>query len=165
MTARATTRRTRAAAAALGLLAVAVVAVLLARPGDAPAGPSVAWEGAPEIVRVPELPRDRILVGRIRNTAGEPLRLAAEGVAVRDGAGAPLRATARFAAGFGHALYSPADAPDEVAENEQLRLGTVAELEPGATAPLTLSWRIPAGSEPPVAVEVAGATLRLPPAP
>ena len=164
MSARSATRR-GVLVAVVGLLAAAAaVAALLARPGEAPAGPAVAWDGAPEIVRVPELPRDRVLVARVRNTGDGPLRLAAEQVAVTDAAGRPLRSTARFAAGFGHALYSPADAPDEVTANEQRRLGTVVEVGPGDTAPLTVSWRLARGGGTATVVRVGEATLRLPPA-
>lgn len=140
----------------------AAAAPLLTADDDATGGPQLRWDGTPEVVRVPELPRDRVLVGRIRNASLDRLSLAADDVTVVDGSGRRLEATARFAAGFGHALYSPTDPPAEVARDEQLRLGTVAELEPGGTAPLTLSWRLPEGADRAAEARVGQAVLRLP---
>jgi hypothetical protein len=49
---------------------------------------------------------------------------------------------------------------DEIPESEQLRVGLRARLEPGKTAPLTVSWR--GQGEPVVLVDYGGGALPVP---
>jgi hypothetical protein len=123
----------------------------------------VAWAGNPAVVRQPELPRDRIAVGRVRNLSGRELRLNASSVRVVDEAGRPLRSSVRFASAYGHGLYSYEQQPREGdPEFERRRLGELAVIEPGKTAPLTVSWRLPADGVHAVRVRVGDVTLTLP---
>lgn len=129
---------------------------------EPPSAARLAWEGTPRIVRVPELPRDRVLAGRVRNASARELRLEADAVELLDARGRALPSTARFAAAYGHGLYSPTAPPREEAELEQRRLGELAVLAPGESAPLTLSWRLEPGAGPPVRAQVEAIELRLP---
>jgi hypothetical protein len=123
----------------------------------------VAWAGTPSVVRQPELPRDRIAIGRVRNLSGRELRLSAGSVRVLDEAGRPLRSSVRFASAYGHGLYSYEQQPKEGdPEFEQRRLGELAVIAPGKTAPLTVSWRLPAGGVHAVRVRVGEVALALP---
>ena len=89
--------------------------------------------------------------------------LSADRIELVDAGGDPVESTARFASAFGHALYSPTAPPQETAELQQLRLGEIAEIAPGGTAPVTLSWRLARGG-PPVAALLGEIRLPLPPA-
>lgn len=156
--------RRRAVIAAVALAAVAATAgaITAISPGsEAPSAGALEWEGAQRVERVAELPKDRVLIGNIRNASAAPASLVADEIELVDARGHPVESTARFAAAFGHALYSPTAAPEEVAELEQIRLGEVAEIPPGGSAPLTLSWRLDGGGQP-VAAEVGGFRLALP---
>lgn len=98
------------------------------------------------MVRQPELPRDRIAVGRVRNRSGHTLRVSANGARVVDGEGRPLSSSVRFASAYGHGLYSYEQRPKEGdPEFLQRRLGELAVIPAGKTSPLTVSWRLPAG--------------------
>jgi hypothetical protein len=120
--------------------------VLLSSSGDSSV---LEWAGTPELVPVPELPEDRVLVGEVRNTTDERVRLDAEHVVVIDEAGRRLDATARFTAGFGRGRHSPAD-------------GVVGELAPDAMLPLTISWRLSESGDRAVNARIGDAVLELP---
>jgi hypothetical protein len=99
----------------------------------------------PDVVRQPELPRDRIAVGRVRNLSGHTLRVSANGARVVDQQGRPLSSSVRFASAYGHGLYSYEQRPKEGdPEFLQRRLGELAVIPAGKTSPLTVSWRLPA---------------------
>ncbi|HKP89490.1 MAG TPA: hypothetical protein VJT75_05890 [Thermoleophilaceae bacterium] len=100
----------------------------------------------PAVVRQPELPRDRIAVGRVRNRSGHTLRVNANRARVVDQEGRPLQSSVRFSSAYGHGLYSYEQQPKE-GEPQFLRrrLGELAVIPAGRTAPLTVSWRLPAG--------------------
>lgn len=108
-------------------------------------GPALAWVKDPVLVRQPELPRDRIAVGRVRNRSGHTLRLTASRARVVDQAGRSLQSSVRFSSAYGHGLYSYEQQPKEGdPEFQQRRLGELAVIPAGRTAPLTVSWRLPA---------------------
>ena len=159
----------RWAAAAVVLLAAVTGALLLVgrgqEPEDATAVAStdvrLAWQAEPLLIRVPELPRDRILAGRVRNTSLRPVDLDAERIQIVDAEGRPLRSTARFLQGFVHGLY-PASMRVKGSKFERTRLGKIATLKPGQDLPLTLSWRLPSGGAEPVEVRFGGGSLSLP---
>lgn len=157
-----TRRRTLAAAAAVAVVAAGAVTALSTAGGGAPADGALEWHGAAQVMRVPELPRDRVLSGQVHNPSERELDLSADRVQLLDAHGRELESTARFTAGFGHGLYSPTDPPRESAELEQRRLGEIVTIAPGESAPLTLSWRLPRGGRPPVLARVDGLALPLP---
>ena len=153
--------------AALVLLLAGVGALLLL--GDRDGGPTLAptdtarlqWKDEPLLIEVPELPRDRILTGQVRNTSLRAVDLEAGRVQILDARGRRLKATALFAQGFNHGLYPPS-MKIEGSEFERRRLGRIATIKPGQSVPLTLSWRVPAGGSQPVEARFDGGSLALP---
>ncbi len=130
--------------------------------GDEQDAAKAAWDGAPIVAPHPELPRDRIATGRIRNDGGSELRLSVRQARLLDGRGRPLRATVRFAAGATHALYPPRDAPKENPREQQERLGDAATIPAGESAPLTIAWHAAEGDRAPVRVDLGPVELPLP---
>jgi hypothetical protein len=154
------------AIAATLLLLAAMGALLLVGERDgatrvAAAEAQLRWTAKPSLIRVPELPRDRILTGRVRNTSLRAVDLAIERVRVVDGAGRRLRATALFSQHFSHGLY-PWSWHVKGSKFERTRIGKIVTIKPGQAAPLTLSWRVPAGGSEPVEVRFDGGSLSLP---
>jgi hypothetical protein len=97
--------------APLLLAVLAVVPLLLIPPDNDRSGPrsvrsTLGWDGEPKLTGVPELPFDRILIGRLVNESLRPVNLDAEGVKVLDIDGRALRSTVRFASTFAHGLFS-----------------------------------------------------------
>ncbi len=156
----------RWAVAATLLLLAGVGALLLAGERDgttqaATGNAQLQWKTKPNLILVPELPRDRILTGSVRNASLHAVDLATERVRVLDAAGHPLRATALFAQHFSHGLY-PWSWHVKGSKFERDRIGRSATIEPGQDVPLTLSWRVPAGGSEPVEVRFDGGSLALP---
>ena len=119
------------------------------------------WNEKPSLILVPELPRDRILTGKLRNASLRVVDLDTERVQILDARGRRLRATALFAQGFSHGLY-PWSMRVKGSKAERRRIGKIATIKPGQAVPLTLSWRVPAGGSEPVEVRFDGGTLALP---
>ena len=146
-----------------GVAAAAAIAVLVfAGCGDdRGGGPRVAWQEKPLLVPHPDLPGERLLIGRLRNDSDRDLLMDVETVRVLDARGRPVRATVRFNEGAAHALYPPGDAPDESPREERERLGSAATVAPGRSTPLVVAWRTRDGS-PPVRIDFGDAELDLP---
>ena len=115
---------------------------------------SVAWKGQP---RSGPVEGGQMLFGTLLNRSGRPLRLRAADVRVLDRNGRELSAAAAFAGGynagialrgFGGEMFAAATAGASD--------GAKAALGPGATVPLSVSWKGKAA-----VVEVAGARLAL----
>lgn len=154
------------AIAATVLLLAGVGGLLLAgdRDGATQAATGTArlqWKTKPNLILVPELPRDRILTGSIRNASLRAVDLESERVQILDAAGHRLAATALFAQGFSHGLY-PWSMHVKGSKSERRRIGKIATIKPGQDVPLTLSWRVAAGGSEPVEVRFDGGTLALP---
>ena len=154
------------AIAATVLLLAGVGGLLLA--GDRGAAPQAAtgnaqlqWKGKPNLILVPELPRDRILTGSIRNASLRSVDLESERVQILDAAGHRLKATALFAQHFSHGLY-PWSMRVKGSKFERRRTGKIATIKPGQAVPLTLSWRLGSAGAEPVEVRFDGGTLALP---
>ncbi len=160
--------RLRVAAAAAVAAAGAVVAAVALTGGadDAPSsgGVRVAWAGTPQVVRPAGLPRDRVVVGRVRNEALRAVTLDVDGVRIVDARGRALPSTARFAQTFVRGRFPPGqpDIDPRGSPTERTRLGQRVRLRPNETAPLTLSWRVPAGRAAPVRVDLGPVSLPLP---
>ena len=145
------------------LILLAAVAAGLAGCGGGGSKQAIDWAAKPALVRPAELPHDRILIGRIRNQTDRELRLVAAVARVVDANGRALESTVRFASAYGHGLYSYDQQPKEGdPEFEKRRLGEVAVVPPGKTAPLTLSWRLRPGAGQPVRVVIGRLRLSLP---
>ena len=134
-------------------LAVALV-VLAVSAGCGGGTASVAWKGQPRSVRSRAA---RCSSARVVNRSARPLQLRAADVRVLDRSGRELSAAAAFSGGynagialrgFGAEMFAAAmpGAGD----------GAKVALAPGATVPLSVSWKGRA-----VVVEVAGARLTL----
>ena len=157
----------RWAVAATGLLLAGVCALLLA--GDRDGGATQAatdtarlqWQSKPNLILVPELPRDRILTGHVRNASLRAVDLESERVQILDAGGRRLRATALFAQHFSHGLY-PWSMHVKGSKSERRRIGKIATIKPGQAVPLTVSWRVPRGGSQPVEVRFDGGSLSLP---
>ena len=157
----------RWAVAATVLLLAGVGGLLLA--GDRDGGATQAatdsarlqWKAEPDLILVPELPRDRILTGQVRNASLRVVDLEAERVRILDAAGRALKASARFSQSFSHGLY-PWSMHVKGSKFERSRIGEIATIKPGQDVPLTLSWRVPAGGSEPVEARFDGGSLSLP---
>jgi len=108
----------------------------------------LVWTKGPNVYRQENLPRDRVLVGMIRNDSLRRIRLQAKDVHPVDEDGNPLRGNATFIRGYIHPLYPPTRPPrGGLPESELERLGRLIRLDPGKTAPLAVAWRVPAGKK------------------
>jgi hypothetical protein len=127
------------------LLAAAVLAAGCGGGGDGggrSADARLAWEGTP-VVRS-STTGARVLIGKVRNESSRELRVEAPQVRLVDGHGRRVRATAVFASSFVRSIYphngvQPAE-PQGYPEAERRRVGFLAVIESGKTAPLTVSW-------------------------
>jgi hypothetical protein len=150
-----------AAAAALVAAAVVLGAVLLS--GDGGSAATVAWSGEKQIFQSGK-PTDRILTGKIENTSLEDVTIDTEDIRILDAEGREVQSTARFLAAFAHGLYPwslRGDNPRDLGSQERTRIGEMVKLRPGQVAPLTLSWRVAAGGEQPVQVDLGSTSLPL----
>lgn len=119
----------------------------------------IGWVEQPQVVVPETLPKDRILTGTVRNDAFREAKLIARDLRLVDADGDEVPSAATFNAGFGRSYYSPSREP--LPEAELIRVGQQALLQPGDTAPLTVSWSTDA-SEPPVAIEYEAGSLPVP---
>lgn len=128
------------AAAAIGIALILVVAV--AGHGGEPrlGSGGLVWEHQPHIYRNAELPDDRVLRGVIRNDSLKVVTLKARDLNVRASGGSELESAAVFAPTFIRGVF-PQNRGEAIPENEQLRIGLRLRLEPGRSAPVTVSWR------------------------
>jgi len=150
-----------AAAVILAIVLAGAIAVAVGSREDRGAG-ALAWEGAPEVFAAPGLPRDGILAGQVRNDTLERVRLEAADLVVVDDRGRRWRTAGRFMAGFAHGLWPPGQQVAAGSDAERERLGEIARLEPGETAPLTVAWTRPRGAGRPARIEVGGGRLAIP---
>ncbi len=148
------------------LLAAAIVAAALplaCGDGDGLEGGDLAWVRDPKVFREPDLPRDRVLVGVVRNDSLRRLKVVAADVRAVDEDGRALRGNATFIKGYIHALYPPTrPPPGGLPESELERLGKEVRLDPGGTAPLSIAWRVPRGAERPVRIDYGAGFLPIP---
>jgi hypothetical protein len=141
-----------------------LIAAFAAGCGSSQSGSAtIAWEGEPLVVRQPELPRDTVVSGKISNEGSEALRLAAADVKVVGSDGRAVQSSVRFAVGVTHQLYPPREGPSEKEPDFlQERLGEVANVAPGESTPLVVSWRLAPGQAAPTEVDLGVASLDLP---
>ena len=123
----------------------------------------LVWAKRPQVYRQPTLPRDRVLVGAVRNDSLRRVEVDAADVRAVDGDGNALRANATFVRGYIHPLYPPTRPPEGgLPESELERTGRRVRLEPGKAAPLSVSWRVPPGEKAPVRIEYGVGWLSIP---
>ena len=112
---------------------------------------------------VPEtLPRDRILSGKVRNESLRPLQLSAGELRLLDRSGKRVQASVVFLRTYVHGLYPPSRRPKRLPESELRRTGQKAVIQPGKTAPLTVSWHQRAGGDPAARLDFGTGALGIP---
>ena len=147
------------AALAFGIALILVVTV--AGHGGEPrlGSGDLVWEHQPHIYRNAALPDDRVLRGVIRNDSLKVVTLSARDLNVRASGGGELESAAIFAPTFIRGVF-PQNRGEGIPENEQLRIGLRVRLEPGKSAPITVSWR--ERDERPALVDYGTGSLPLP---
>jgi hypothetical protein len=151
--------------ASRAVLLALVAAVVIGGCGgdDEPPRDALAWFDTPTVIVPPTLKQDRILRAEVRNDSDQNVRVEAATIKVYDDRGRPVKASATFAEGYLHSLYPPTRGPATLPDSELSRLGRLAEIEPGKTATLTLSWREPAGRRTATTVDYGQGRLSIPP--
>jgi hypothetical protein len=154
----------RSRGVALGAVcALAVASPLACSDDDGAAVGELVWAKSPDVYREATLPRDRVLVGTVRNDSLRPLKIEAKDVRAVDEHGNALRANATFVRGYIHPLYPPTrPPPGGLPESELERTGRLLRIEPGKTAPLSIAWRVPPGGAAPVRVDYGSGWLPVP---
>ncbi len=159
-----------ALAGIVGAFALAVLVAVIALGGggggdneaSAGSGGRLAWVAKPRIYTPETLPRDRILVGDLRNDTLKEIDVrAAEDVKLLDADGRGVEHSAIFTEGFGRDIYPPSYRR-KVPLQDQLRLGLRAKIKPGETAPVTVAWRVPRGAPDAVTLRLPGGDLEVP---
>jgi hypothetical protein len=141
-------------------LALVLVVVSAGCGGDDELGSGdLIWEKKPRVFTNANLPDDRVLAGTVRNDSLEPVTLVARDLGVRTPGGDAMESAAVFAPTFIRGVF-PQNRGSEIPESEQLRIGLRARLDPGQTAPLTVSWR--QGGEHAAVVDYGAGTLPVP---
>jgi hypothetical protein len=123
----------------------------------------LVWETPPKVYREATLPRDRVLVGSVRNDSLRPIKVVATDVQAVDEDGNALRGNATFIRGYIHALYPPTrPPPGGLPDSELERTGRQVRLQPGKTAPLSVAWRLAPDSKGPVRIDYRAGWLPIP---
>jgi hypothetical protein len=155
--------RARARAALCAAFALTATLPLACSDDGGAAAGDLVWAKPPEVYRQATLPRDRVLVGTIRNDSLRPVKVAATEVRAVDEDGNALRGNATFIRGYIHALYPPTrPPPGGLPESELERTGRQMRLQPGKTAPLSVAWRLTPGAEAPVRIDYGSGSLPIP---
>jgi hypothetical protein len=153
---------TRARALVALALPLALVAAGCGGDERQPAG-ALRWEKEPVLVEPARLPNDRIVFGILRNDGRDRADLVAKDLKLLTAGGKRVSASAAFVESFLHGLYPPTRLPGgRLPITEQLRMGIIARVLPGTSVPLTISWRQPAGADPPVRIEWAKGSIPVP---
>lgn len=145
------------------LAAAAALATAGCGAGSKPTAGKLAWSGTPHVFRSHDLPRDRVVVARVRNVGKQTLHLVAARLVVRDADGRKLAGSAGFTTTFAHGLYGALEKPRQgVPTGELIRLGKIVYLPPGASVPFYAAWRLGPGSREPVTVDYGLGSLGVP---
>jgi hypothetical protein len=146
-------------------LGIAVVAVALAGcgGGDKTDAGRLSWAGKPSVFKARNLPNDRVVIARVKNTGRKTLHLVGARLVVRDADGKALRTSAAFNTTFAHGLYGalqqPAGGPPVA---ELIRLGKAIYLPAGGSAPFYAAWRLKPGTKEPVRIDYGTGSLAVP---
>jgi hypothetical protein len=149
---------------AAGLVAIAFVVAGCGGGGgdDSHASGPLEWDGAPRAFQPRGLPRDGVVLGKVRNTTKRTLHFDAASLFVRDARGRRLRSSAAFTETYAHGLFGALQQPDHLPQTELRRLGKIIDLPPGESAPFYAAWRLASGSRAPVRVDYGSGTLAVP---
>jgi hypothetical protein len=127
--------------------------------------PVLGWEGKPILRVSPE--GARVLIGTVKNKGFGKLKVKAQDLRLVDRHGRPIQASIGFVSSFVRSLYPqngrPGSRPSEYPEAEQRRIGYLAVLRSGESAPLTVSWRKPPRARSATRIVYRTASLPVPP--
>jgi hypothetical protein len=123
---------------------------------------ALTWKGNPNVIVPTRLPGDRVLRGEVINESSKRVVVQAKDLRVVDGEGRSVEASPVFLSSYLHSLYPPTRRPTPYPEAERRRLGQVAEIEPGKSVPLTVSWHEPKGPRTPVRIDYGNGSLPIP---
>jgi len=140
---------------------VAAAALAVCGCGGSDAEEPLAWSGDPEGIEAPSREPAKILRGTLRNGSDDELVVSAKDGTLTGAGDRPGPSAAIFATGY----VPPGDPQNRgrgvtLSDQEKERLGRVARIQPGATAPLVISWRVRDGA--PQRVEYPGGSLPVP---
>jgi hypothetical protein len=128
--------------------------------------PALAWDGAP-VLRISPTGA-RVLIGTVRNVSlGKgKFKIGSSELKLVDRRGRPIKASVGFVSTFVRSIYPqngrPGSRRSEFPEAEQRRLGYIAVLRSGETAPLTVSWQGRRGTRAAAKIEFGGRSLPVP---
>jgi hypothetical protein len=149
--------------ARLAAVALAALAVAGCGGGDRNEEGRLSWQGKPNVFKARNLPNDRVVIARVRNTGKKTLHLIGSKLVVRDANGRALKTTAAFNTTFAHGLYGalqqPAGGPPAA---ELIRLGKAIYLPAGGSAPFYAAWRLAPGTKEPVRIDYGTGSLVVP---
>jgi len=149
--------------ATLAALALAAALPLACGGGEETGVGDLVWAGQPTVFRQPTLPRDRVLVGTVRNDSLREVKLSAADVRAVDRDGNALRGNATFIRGYIHPLYPPTRPPEGgLPESELERTGRQVRLKPGKTSPLSVAWRVSRSQNAAVRIDYGSGSLPIP---
>lgn len=145
---------------AFAALAIALAGVGFGCGGDEDVGSGdLVWTKKPRVFTNPNLPDDRIVTGTVRNDSFERIDLVARELELQTDDGDEVDAAAIFAQTFIRGVF-PQNRGEDIPPGEELRIGLRARLQPGNTAPLTVSWRQEQGR--PAIIQYGSGSLPLP---
>ena len=130
--------------------------------GDDDRRAGLAWDGAPKVFRAKNLPDDRVVIARVRNTGSTTLHVVAGDLRVRDAEGRALETSAAFTTNYAHGLFGALQQPRRLPAAELIRLGKVAYIPAGASLPFYAAWRLRPGSKGPLRIDYGSGTLTVP---
>jgi hypothetical protein len=146
--------------ATLALLALAIAGCA----GDsADNGSPLAWQEAPRLITTPT--QARVVIGRVANRSGDQVRLEPSDLKLLDQKGRRLPASAVFLSSFVKSNFPHNKGQLRIPEEEQLRLGQLAKIDPGSSVPLTVSWHEPPGPRAAARIAYGKGSLPVPRAP
>jgi hypothetical protein len=120
------------------------------------------WKKEPLLFRATHQASDRVLTGTVENRSARSLHIVAASIRVRDAGGAALRSYAQFVNAYAHGLYGAYQKPKPLPPNELSRLGLVVTLPPRSVIPLTVAYRVVAGTRAPLRVDYGVGSLTVP---
>jgi hypothetical protein len=123
----------------------------------------LSWAGQPNVFKARNLPNDRVVIARVKNTGDTTLHLVGAKLVVRDANGRKLDTTAAFNTTFAHGLYGALQQPSGGAPAAELaRLGKAIYLPAGGSVPFYAAWRLKPGTKEPVRIYYGAGSLTVP---
>jgi hypothetical protein len=104
------------------------------------------WKKEPLLFRATHQASDRVLTGTVENRSPRSLHIVAASIRVRDAGGATLRTYAQFVNAYAHGLYGAYQRPRP----------------PRSVIPLTVAYRLAAGTRAPLRVDYGVGSLTVP---